>query len=157
MKTGPVDLKRFAACLKRAINTKASYAALDKGPGGTWTAGGCWTLAHAVAGLVDGELYALVTPGEPELDDDGNDIGFAQIVQHVVVKVGGRYLDGDGLSAPKELVRRWNTVESLDQLGGASLVPFTEELQIEARRGIPCDTRVATAILPALMKCARRR
>lgn len=140
-----MDLKRFAACLKRAIGTKEAYAALDSGPGGTWTAGGCWTLAHAVAGLVDGELYALVTEAE-----DGR-----EIVQHVVVQVGGRYLDGDGLSSEERLLDRWNVDEGLSD---AQLYPFTEGLQAAAmRQSTRCDTRVATAILPALMKCARKR
>ena len=152
-----MNLKRFAACLKKAISTKEAYAALDKGPGGTWTAGGCWTLAHAVNGLVDGELMAIVTPAELELDEDGNEIdpGYEFRVQHVVVKVGRQYLDGDGLSTEKKLLRRWNEDEGL---GDGDLVPFTEDLQAEALADRTlCDTQVVTAILPSLMKCVRRR
>ena len=31
------NAKHFASCLKKAINTKAAYAALDSGSGGTYT------------------------------------------------------------------------------------------------------------------------
>ncbi|MFA6094196.1 MAG: hypothetical protein WC986_14755 [Elusimicrobiota bacterium] len=140
-----MDLKKFASCLKKAISTKAAYAALDKGSGGTWTAGGCWTLAHAVAGLVDGTLVALVA-----------DLWGHSIVQHVVVMVGDKYLDADGLSTYHQLLHRWEVGEGLGRL---RLVPFTPALQHSTmhKGHAVCDTGTVTAILPALMKCARRR
>ena len=143
------NAKHFASCLKKAINTKAAYAALDSGSGGTWTAGGCWTLAHAVAALTGGELWALTTG-----DRD------ARLVQHVVVKTGrDQYLDGDGLSTLDQLLVRWREeMHSPEWARTLHLEPLTEELQrASAGPDLVCDTRVATALLPALTKCARRR
>ena len=148
-----MDLKRFASCLKKAIRTDAAYEALDAGPiSGDWLEGGCWTLAHAVAGLLDGELWAFVS--RPKHSQ-------TLVVQHVVVKVGNKFIDGDGLWTENDLfdhfievVERWPTFS-----GHLDLVPFTPRMQATAtrREWAICDTRAATAILPALMKCARRR
>jgi hypothetical protein len=80
-----------------------AYAVLDRtgACGGTWAAGGCGLLAHALGALIPGS--------EPfDLRDASG------TPQHVLVRLKwDLYLDGDGLSTQAILRRRWRQRERL--------------------------------------------
>jgi hypothetical protein len=75
----------------------------------TWVAGGCWVLARALHEWIGkgSEIWAIYsTVGSDVLSPD-------RIPQHVVVRIDGCYLDGDGASTEKQLLERWEKVEGL--------------------------------------------
>jgi hypothetical protein len=75
----------------------------------TWVSGGCWILARALHEWIGegSEIWAIYS-------EIGSDILDPNIIpQHVVVKVGNCFLDGDGASNEKELLERWETKEGL--------------------------------------------
>lgn len=93
---------------------------LYKDPGGwnvlprayaTWVSGGCWILARGLHEWIGpkSSLWAVYS---------------GDLMQHVVVKVGACYLDGDGASTKKELLDRWEKDEHLSDL---TLKPFVAE------------------------------
>jgi hypothetical protein len=87
--------------------------------GGSWLQGGCWILAEALRRVFEGELWMIVEADDPT-------------PQHVVCRVGRRYLDGDGSSDARELLRRWEDEEMLHR-------PRLQPLSEERVRGIPYD------------------
>lgn len=77
---------------------------------GTWRAGSCWRLAHALL------LWSRRTfPGIRRLATLRSSM---DAVEHVVVELigpkGALYLDSDGLSTEQELRARWKKEERLD-------------------------------------------
>src|ERR1035437_3812116 len=70
---------------------------------GSWVAGGCWILAEAVLdwlGTENAQLYVLE-------NEEGNS-------EHVLVRCGDFYLDGDGVSTKDEFLDRWELDEMID-------------------------------------------
>ena len=78
-----MSLKRFGTALRRHVNTAEAYKLL---PYGTWTAGGCWTLARAVHRHIGGQLVA---------------VGYPARTMHVVVRCGNTIIDADGAQSAK--------------------------------------------------------
>lgn len=79
-------MKEFGEALHALLYFKREVWAVLPDPGTyTWTAGGCWILAQALHQWLGekSSLQALKNRGDDE-------------VEHVVVKVGSCYLDGDG-------------------------------------------------------------
>ena len=100
------DLNR---ALRRLLGGTAAYALLPDDYV-SWFAGGCRILAEAMCHWLDldeSALWAVGTSGVP--------------VQHVVVRVGTYFLDGDGISFAETLLRRWRRREGLQ---GAWLHPL---------------------------------
>ena len=85
--------------------------------GGTWTAGGCWLLAAALARWARprGEVVALARPHP---------------VEHVVFRLGGWYLDGHGAATRRELIARWRGDEALRE---ATMTVFRPKEAARAR------------------------
>lgn len=97
-----------SASLRRLINSKQAYAILDSTVGGTWLEGGCALLALALSQLGFGVLTVLIGRNRGQSESQ---------VQHWLVKTSqGTYLDGDGVSSERSLLRRWKNDESIDDI-----------------------------------------
>jgi hypothetical protein len=101
-----------------------------------WNDGGCFDLAEA-----------LVTWLTPERADRLAIIG-PHGIEHVVAKVGEWYLDGDGATELKPLLRRWEKLEGVEN---PQLLAVTGE-EIRAR-GIPLDSEVSQKLAALLGEC----
>lgn len=94
--------KNTGAAIRKFTRSGEAYELLDRGPGGTWTAGGCALLAAALSKAGIGILTVLDGSGH------GSDLRKAQ---HWLVQVPGGYIDADGFSTGAELLRRWKNDE----------------------------------------------
>ncbi len=105
-----VDPKALGRAVRQYCQSEDSYAVLDAtgAEGGTWTSGGCWILAEAVAKGFGGRVYCLV--GTPEGFGEETPSGVPS-PQHFVAKVGHLFIDADGASTEKTLLHRWEKVE----------------------------------------------
>jgi hypothetical protein len=75
----------------------------------SWTAGGCWLLARALHQWVGdpAELWTIYS-------EVGSDVLRPDVIpQHVVVRIGNCYLDGNGAWTEKQLLDYWETKEGL--------------------------------------------
>lgn len=91
------DMHARGAALRNLLYEEAAVRWLPDGAS-SWCEGGCLVLAQALSALVDGEMLVVASERGPE---------------HVVVRMGDVYLDGDGASTEEELLRRWRTEENL--------------------------------------------
>lgn len=99
------------------------------GPGGCgWNDGGCRVLAEA---------YMLWLPGAERVVLVGwsNPLYTKLQVQHVLVRVADRYIDGDGACTLNSLVRRWRVREGIKNLQllsdpGASLSNKSKDIPV---------------------------
>jgi hypothetical protein len=130
-------VKDFGKRLRNYLNTDAAYAIL--GPDGTWTAGGCWLLAAALAPLLDAPLVGVwsVVQATP-------------VLQHVVLQLDDDcFLDADGVQTERALLRRMVQEEMLVE-------PFIAPFNPDAARAsdIRCPAvsvrRLRTALQRAL-------
>lgn len=92
----------------------------------TWLEGGCWLLARALHEWI-GDGSTMWTLYSSSLWDS------TTFPQHVVVKVGECFLDGDGASTEQQLLHRWVTEERVLNPG---LKPFI--LEEAEEYGIEC-------------------
>ena len=97
------EAMKIGLCLRRFCKSNASYAVLDssKAKGGTWLAGGCLILAHAMHVMLSakGEKTKVA-------------ILKNKVPQHAVCVVRlsngvDAFFDGDGISSREELLWRW--------------------------------------------------
>ena len=103
--------------LKAFLRSDAAYRAYL--PTSTWTSGGCWLLAQALQHVLGGKLVALKSEGG---------------IEHVVLQVGERFVDGDGFSLRASLLGRWREQEGMR----VHVVPFDGAARSEAiLRGVP--------------------
>jgi hypothetical protein len=72
--------------------------------------GGCYAMAKAIQNTIGGDLYTVQN--------------YSGIGQHVVVKVGKNFWDGNGKSSERKLLKEWGTTEGVK---GPSLRPFRED------------------------------
>ena len=113
--TCSADVKDFGRRLRNYLNTDEAYAIL--GPDGTWTAGGCWLLAAALAPLLDAPLVGVWSRvhGMP-------------VLQHVVLQLDADcFLDADGAQTARALLRRMAQEEML-------VAPFLAPFNPDAAR-----------------------
>lgn len=103
----PDAARELGARLVAALDEPAAREVLAVS-GGTWTAGGCWLLAAALARWAQprGEVVALARPNP---------------VEHVVFRLGGWHFDGHGAATRRELIARWRGDEALR---GATMTVF---------------------------------
>lgn len=94
-----MNAKELGNKIKRAVRSKDGEEILDYYRLNLWTEGGCWALAKAIHRKFGGKLFAMTDPGIQK--------PFDKHAQHVVVKIGSYYLDGDGAQTKDELVERW--------------------------------------------------
>lgn len=93
--------------LRRVLASRAAFRILDSYyPGLTWTEGGCRLLGEALliffrARGLRASMRCICSQVEPP----------DWIEDHVVVKVGDRYLDADGVRGEEELLDGWSMEE----------------------------------------------
>jgi hypothetical protein len=111
------DAHAGSAALRELLYEDSALRWLPDGAS-SWCQGGCLVLALALSALVDGEMLVVASRRGPE---------------HVVVRLGDVYLDGDGISTEEELLHRWRTEERVSDA-------FLDRFRLEACRArhIPC-------------------
>lgn len=123
----PPEIREANRRLKAFLRTSAAYR--DYLPTSTWLSGGCWLLAEALRGVLGGEVVALQSE---------------QGIEHVLLQVGDRFVDGDGFSLWPSVRGRWREQEGLR----VRLVPFDRAAKDEAvRRHIPAPSGSKVAAL----------
>jgi hypothetical protein len=125
----PSNSLLLGRAIRHFCRTDESFALLDrtKGTGGTWTSGGCWILAHAIAKGFNGQVYCVMSRGDTLVEGNVTDEARAQ---HFVAKIGHLYLDADGASMKDTLLRRWKNLEHLHD-------PFLEPFEAQPTGEIP--------------------
>lgn len=96
----PADLAELDRRLRAWSASDESYAIIDRYDiGDTWFQGGCLSLARALARWAgsDADVWTVVNRS-----GDG---------QHWIAHVGGWLLDGDGITRPANMQRRWRERE----------------------------------------------
>lgn len=96
---GIASITKFGDCLKDILNSPRGYQWLDGLQLDTWASGGCRLLADALKSIIPQSHYCGVFSNG--------------IIQHVLVKYNGWFLDADGASTEIELLKRWSEVERL--------------------------------------------
>lgn len=129
--TSRVELHRR---IRAAFRAQETYAVL---PHGTWSAGGCWISAKALAHVLGGDLWAVLSLGLGSGTHDD--------VQHVVLRLpSGDFVDGDGIQTERELLRKMRRVE---RLRVPYLARFDDSLQRRARRhSVICPARAVAHV-----------
>lgn len=97
------ELTNISRTAKKVAKSNESYKLLDSDPGlsgSTWTAGGCLAFAKAAQKAFGGDLVTIK-------NDKGE-------VQHVMVQLGDKYLDADGLEPIDKKIDRSENEELVD-------------------------------------------
>lgn len=95
-----MGIGEISESLHDALYDGAGYGLLsDDGCG--WLDGGCRSLMRALMSLLGDAAVPYQVVRSPEQKHS----------EHVLVRVGHWYLDGDGVSSEEELVRRWHEDE----------------------------------------------
>ncbi len=129
MNTCPKQLRLFGKDLHRWVNSEEGGLPLLPPGYEDWETGGCGILAQA--------LHRWIGPGSKKYAVMGGGR-----MWHVVVHVGGCYLDGKGASTEKELLSRWK-----QKIGGeAHLHPF----RVKESGNIECPALAAKDLERAL-------
>jgi len=111
-----MDWVRCGEALRKALPEHLDVLTEDLFPGAqrSWTNGGCFVAARAIACLVRGELWAIagtpplwsLPPGHP---------GGPQLVHTVCQTPDGEgFLDADGFSSLEQLLSRWRELGYTD-------------------------------------------
>lgn len=128
-----MTLKQFGARMRRLINRDDVFELLREGD---WGAGGCWTLAEALAQFMGppADLAVVVSGGIP---------------QHVLVRYDDLYIDYDGAQTLGELERK--LARDPGYHGQFKIVKFGKNLRRQASKaGIPCDVWATRRLLSKL-------
>lgn len=112
----PKHLQEFAADLIDYLYAPDKGAKIDEY--GMWDMGNCWTLAQSLHDWIGSRSRMFWVAGR----DPKRHLG--ALPQHVVLKLGNFYLDGNGLYTEKELLSWW---EDLEQFVDLSIKPFSEK------------------------------
>jgi hypothetical protein len=114
--SAPHALKKFAVDLIWYLYSPDKGGQVDEY--GMWDSGGCWTLAQALHDWL-GPKTSLhwVVGWDPKK-------GYGPSPQHVVLKIGNFYVDGNGVYTANELLEWWRDIELYKKL---SMRPFDSE------------------------------
>ena len=128
----PPEMKAFGQKLHEFFYSPEVFVILGDAYD-SWVAGGCWIAAEALKRWMrpHAELWAIHDA--------------ANILQHVVVRLGDCFLDGDGVSTRRELLKRWVEQEGVVE---PKLKPFSEQ-QADAF-GLVCPADLAEQVTKAL-------
>jgi hypothetical protein len=125
-------MKEFGDALHGFLYLKKEVWELLPGRFDTWLAGGCWLLAEA--------LHAWIGPRSSMWSLMGSQY---HNVNHVVIRVGNCYLDGDGASTERELLKRWENEELVPK-------PYLRPFRPEEAQNIECPVGPGKALVVAL-------
>lgn len=129
---------RFAQPLKKILNSDGAYAILDDSPanGGTWCAGGCAILAHALNMLYGYEVYVIY------------DHDYHQVDHFIVKTPKGTYMDCDGEQL--DILRNFKRKEMFQRpQARLEIMPYKEGLKIT---GIPVDMQASRELADYIKK-----
>lgn len=103
--------------------------------------GGCWAMAVALQKVIGkGSLYAILSPNiHHNLNPN------IAIPHHVVLKIGNKYIDADGISSEKQLLNRWIRLESLQS-------PYLNKFQSQYCKESPRDKILVGQVVAYLRK-----
>lgn len=112
----PEKLQKFTAEFLRYLYHPEGGGKVEEY--GMWDSGGCWTLAQALHDWL-GPKTSLhwVVGWDPKK-------GYGPVPQHVVLKIGNFYIDGNGIYTANELLEWWRDIELYRSL---SMRPFDSE------------------------------
>ena len=104
----------------------------------TWTEGGCWPAARALASVIGGELLAVASERWP--------------VEHVVVAKDGYVIDADGVQTPDAMLAKMRRGSLLNTGPRAPyLVPLERARARSARsHGLECPRDVVARLVQVL-------
>lgn len=106
--------------LVKFLSSSEAYEIL--GDEGTWTAGGCWILGEALVRYLEkGELWVV--------SSSKNDF------EHVVLKIDGQFIDGDGAQSEEDLLQK---MEELEMVPDPYLQPM-ENVEPDGDVSCPAD------------------
>lgn len=142
------DWKTYGKALKKALWANVCVVQDEPGLQCGWMDGGCFVAAHAVARIVDGELWGIWS-ATPSL----------QQTEHVVVRTpdGAGFLDGDGFSDQKTMLKRWQKELSrrsdrpsvaLVQLDNTGRPPGLEAEVCQVGLAVELERRLRAALPP---------
>jgi hypothetical protein len=106
----PERLRKFAAEFLRYLYDPEGGAKVEEY--GMWDSGGCWTLAQALHDWIGPSSSMHWVVGRDPLKEES----LEPLPQHVVLKIGDFYLDGNGLYAKDELMGWWRDLEKFTDL-----------------------------------------
>ncbi len=100
-----------SSAIRKAVRENKAFEILDRtGPSGSdWGCGACWMLARALQRIYGGDLYALRSTQTRQ-------------AEHVVLKVGDKYVDHDGVFTASQIVKK----EGFGSGKTLTLVPLSE-------------------------------
>jgi hypothetical protein len=128
----PPRLREFGNALHRLLYFKKEVWEILPKDWGTWVAGGCRILAEALHGWIGPRSSMWALKGSRYHN-----------VNHVVVRVGDCYLDGDGASTERALLKRWEEFELVPD-------PYLRPFRPEEAMDLECPTRPIRALVAAL-------
>lgn len=140
----PATLKQFGKELRKLLNSPEVFAILIDGD---WGAGGCWTLAEALAGYLGAPAQINVVSERRDAPEGG----WIEVpISHFVVRYDDIYIDYNGAQTEKELIR------NLEREGYEypNLHPFTPELReyAEGAWDLSCDLGAKRELLKHLRR-----
>lgn len=136
-KRHPQNLKAFGKELRKLINSPEVFALLEDGD---WGAGGCWTLAEALAEYLGPPAEVMVVSESREEHDVP--------VSHVVVQYDDVYIDYNGAQTERELFRNLEK-EDYEYPELNEFIPTLREYAA-SEWGVSCDNRAKRELLKHL-------
>lgn len=139
----PEKLQKFAVDLIWYLYSPDKGGQIDEY--GMWDSGGCWTLAQALHDWIGPRTSMHWVVGwDPQKGYYG------PVPQHVVLKIGNFYIDGNGIYTARELLDWWRDVENFKSL---SLKPFSSEEA--ARLSVHCQMGMRERLIRDFQKYLR--
>lgn len=138
----PTTLKQFGKELRKLLNSAQVFSLLQDGD---WGAGGCWTLAEALAEYLGSPAEIWVISEQRE-SQKGEIIDVP--VSHVLVRYDDVFIDYNGAQTEEELFRNLKK-EGYEY---PQLADFTAELReyAESEWGVACDVLAKQELLKHL-------
>lgn len=88
--------------IRKIVNSKEAYQILDDFGAKSWTSGGCQIVAISITAWL-GDVVPVWLVSEN---------GY----EHTIVRIGGCYLDADGASTERQLLKRWKILKKVKQI-----------------------------------------
>jgi ribosomal protein S18 acetylase RimI-like enzyme len=132
IKSAAYSAQAIGKAVKRWCHSDQSFDVLAGMSGGAqeggWGDGGCWVLADAIVQGFGGELYAVRAHDIKGSERQGGDA-----IDHVLVAMGGGYIDQDGFISEKEFLQHW---ENAERRKVTAIVPLQGDVLSEAKASV---------------------